>query len=68
VAIGLVIGLPVAALAAPFIGELLHGTKVSDARVYAAVAIVVLATSLIASWIPARRASSVDPLTALRGG
>jgi ABC-type lipoprotein release transport system permease subunit len=58
--------LPVAALAAPFIGELLHGTKVSDLRVYVAVAIVVLATSLIASWIPARRASSVDPLTALR--
>ncbi|MFL5613909.1 MAG: ADOP family duplicated permease [Gemmatimonadaceae bacterium] len=66
VAIGLAIGLPVAAMAAPFIGELLHGTNVSDPRVYSAVAIVVLVTSLIASWIPARRASSVDPLTALR--
>jgi predicted permease len=68
VVIGLAVGLPVAAAAAPFIGELLHGTPVSDPRVYVAVAIVVLATSLIASWIPARRASSVDPLTALRSG
>lgn len=68
VAIGLAIGLPVAVLAAPFMGELLHGTRISDVRVYAAVASVVLATSLIASWIPARRASSVDPLTALRSG
>jgi predicted permease len=68
VAIGLLIGLPTAAFAARFIGELLHGTSVLEPAVYGAVALVVLAASLVASWIPARRASRVDPMTALRNG
>jgi predicted permease len=66
VAIGLVIGLPIAAMASRYLSELLHGTRVSDPRVYAAVALVVLVASLVASWIPARRASRVDPMIALR--
>lgn len=67
VLVGLAIGLPIAALASRYIAELLHGTPVADPRVYAAVALVVLVASLVASWIPARRASRVDPMTALRG-
>ena len=67
VAVGLIIGLPVAALASRYLTELLHGTRVADPRVYAAVALVVLVASLVASWIPARRASHVDPMIALRG-
>ena len=66
VLVGLVIGLPIAALASRYIAELLHGTSVSDPRVYAAVALTVLVASLVASWIPARRASRVDPMIALR--
>jgi predicted permease len=66
VAAGVTIGLPVAALAAPFIRELLHGTSASDPSVYVAVAAVVLGASFVASWIPAMRASRVDPITALR--
>jgi putative ABC transport system permease protein len=68
VAIGLLIGLPIAALAAPRIGELLHGGRISDPLVYVTVAVVVLVASFVASWIPARRASRVDPITALRSG
>jgi putative ABC transport system permease protein len=67
VLIGLGLGLPAAAVASRYIGELLHGTSVTDPRIYAAVAAVVLAAALLASWIPARRASRVDPMTALRG-
>ena len=67
VAVGLVIGLPIAAIASRYIAELLHGTRVTDVRVYVAVALVVLAASLVASWFPARRASRVDPMIALRG-
>jgi len=66
VLIGLMIGLPIAAFAARFIGELLHGTSVSDPTVYLAVALVVLVASFFASWIPARRAAGVDPILALR--
>lgn len=66
VAVGLVVGLPVAALLAPFMQGLLHGTRVSDPRVYLGVVLVLLGASVVASWIPARRASRVDPMTALR--
>jgi ABC-type antimicrobial peptide transport system permease subunit len=66
VAIGLMIGLPTAAFAARFIGELLHGTSVLDPSVYVVVTLVVLGASFVASWIPARRAARVDPITALR--
>ena len=66
VLIGLAIGLPMAAFASRYMSELLHGTKVSDPLVYLAVAAVVVVASAVASWIPARRASRVDPLIALR--
>jgi ABC-type antimicrobial peptide transport system permease subunit len=66
VMVGLLIGLPVAALAAPVIGGLMHGGSIADPVVYLAVAAVVLFASLVASWIPARRASNVDPNIALR--
>jgi ABC-type lipoprotein release transport system permease subunit len=38
----------------------------TDAMTYAAVAGALLLVSLIASWIPARRAARIDPLAALR--
>jgi predicted permease len=66
VAVGLLIGLPLAAFAARFIRELLHGTNVADPSVFAAVVAIMVIASLVASWIPARRASRVDPIIALR--
>jgi putative ABC transport system permease protein len=63
---GLAIGLPIAVLAARLIGGLLYGTSPTDPVVYAAVGVVVLVVAVLASWIPARRASRVDPLVALR--
>ena len=66
VIVGLTIGLPIAGFASRYMSELLHGTSGSDPLVYLFVASVVVVASVVASWIPARRASRVDPLTALR--
>ena len=66
VIVGLAIGLPIAAFASRYMSELLHGTSVSDPRVYLVVAFVIVVASVVASWIPARRAARVDPITALR--
>jgi putative ABC transport system permease protein len=37
-----------------------------DLRIYLGVGVLLLAATLLASWIPARRASRVDPIVALR--
>jgi len=63
---GVAIGLPLAAVAARSLGGLLHGTDPADPAVMAGVGAVALAAALAAGSIPARRATQVDPLVALR--
>lgn len=65
--LGAVLGLAVATSTMPLITELLHGIPPRDPATYAVVALVVIAVSLFASWIPAHRASRVNPVEALRG-
>lgn len=63
---GLLAGLLASALLAPSMRSLLYGVTSSDLRTYFSVAAVLLASALLAVWIPARRAGHVDPASALR--
>jgi ABC-type antimicrobial peptide transport system permease subunit len=65
-ALGIVIGSVAAVFAARSLRTLVFGVETTDAGTYAAVAAVLAVVSLAASYIPARRAARVDPLTALR--
>ena len=63
---GVAIGLPAAVVLARSLESLLFGVPPSDPATLVAVAGVLLATASIACYLPARRASHIDPLGALR--
>ncbi len=65
-ALGIATGLLFAALAATFLRKLLFYVSPWDPATMAAIAALLATTSLIASFIPARRAARVDPVEALR--
>lgn len=65
-AAGLAIGAVCAALATRLIESFLFGVKASDPATYLGTALVFIAVTAIASYLPARRATNVDPLTVLR--
>jgi putative ABC transport system permease protein len=65
-AIGLAAGLALSLGAAQLIAGLLFGVSPADPLVLIAVAIGLGAVALLASYIPARRATQVDPMVALR--
>jgi putative ABC transport system permease protein len=66
VGIGIAIGLVGAALVTRLLGTFLYGVGPTDPVTYAAVALVIALTAFIASLIPARWATRVDPVDALR--
>jgi len=63
---GVVLGLAGAALLTRAMSTLLFGVGAHDAATFGAVAAFLLLTALLASYIPARRATRVDPLLVLR--
>ena len=63
---GLAIGIPAAALASRLISTQLFGLKPGDPTTLFAACILMLGVSATASFLPARRAASVDPIRALR--
>jgi putative ABC transport system permease protein len=64
--IGLVVGVAAAALLARAMASLLYGISPGDPLVYLSMVAVLLATALVAAYLPARRAARVDPMIALR--
>jgi predicted permease len=64
--LGVVLGAAIAIAATRLLESLLFGVKPLDPPTFVAVAGVMLAVALMASYLPAARASSVDPIRALR--
>jgi putative ABC transport system permease protein len=63
---GVVIGVAASFGLTRLMSSLLFGVKASDPLVFATVAVLLSAIALLATYIPARRATRIDPLTALR--
>ena len=66
VAAGLALGILMALAAGRALSSLLFQVSARDPLTIAAVAAVLLAVSVAAAWVPARRATRVDPMSALR--
>jgi predicted permease len=64
--VGLAVGLVAAFALSRLMASLLYGVEPLDVPTYAVVALALTAVATLATWLPARRASSVDPLQALR--
>jgi ABC-type antimicrobial peptide transport system permease subunit len=66
VGVGLLVGLATAAGSTRLLASMLVGVTPGDVPTYAAVSIVLLGAALLASYLPARRATRVAPATVLR--
>lgn len=65
-AIGVAAGLVGAFLVSRLIEHLLFQVSPTDPLTFAGVAALLMAVAIVASWIPARRATRIDPIAALR--
>ena len=68
VAIGLVVGLVVVVFGARALDSLLYGVRSLDAVTLLATSLLMLLVGMAACWIPAYRASAVDPARTLAEG
>ena len=65
-AVGLAIGIPAALAGGRLMANQLYGVKSHDPAILAVAALVLTASALVAGLVPAQRASSIDPIRALR--
>ena len=63
---GTLVGLVVSLVAARLLSNLLYGVTPTDPFAFGCGSALVILVALVASWIPARRAASIDPMQALR--
>jgi predicted permease len=66
VAIGLIVGVVAAGAASQLLSTLLFGVSSFDPIVYLGVSLFLASVAALAAWMPARRATKVDPMVALR--
>src|SRR5262249_44902237 len=65
-AVGVALGLPLAALLGFALSSLLYDVKPLDPVVFVSAPVFLAIAALAATWLPARRATRITPLTALR--
>ena len=65
-AVGVALGLPLTLLATKYLKDQLFGLSALDPLTFAVALLTVSAMTLIAAWLPARRATRIDPMVALR--
>ena len=65
-AVGLLLGFVAAFALSRLIRSLLFGVSATDPLIYLAVSLLLGCAAVVACWIPARRASRVDPMITLR--
>jgi len=63
---GIALGLAGALILTRFLASLLYGVRPADTATFLAVSLLLLAVALLACYVPARRAATVDPMIALR--
>jgi ABC-type antimicrobial peptide transport system permease subunit len=63
---GLAAGGVLAAWLVPIAGTHVYAIGVYDLRIWLTATLVIVSTTVICAWLPARRASRIDPLAALR--
>jgi len=66
VAVGVAVGIAAAFATTRVMSSLLYGVGTNDPATFTAICVVIASVALVASWLPARRASRVDPLVAIR--
>jgi ABC-type antimicrobial peptide transport system permease subunit len=66
VTVGIAIGVPVAYILSRFVSSQLYGVKATDFATGLAALALLVSVAALSGFIPARRASSIDPLKALR--
>jgi len=66
VAVGLTIGSGLAWFSVTFARSYIYGVQAHDGLTFTVVVFVLAAASLVAAWLPARRAASIEPMQALR--
>jgi ABC-type antimicrobial peptide transport system permease subunit len=66
VGIGVAIGLPCAIAAGRLVGNRLFGLTAADPATIATAIMIILGATVLAGFVPARRASRIDPMNALR--
>jgi len=64
--VGCAIGLAGALAATRLVASLLYGVTRNDPVTFAGVSLLLVLVAILASWLPARRATKVNPLEALR--
>jgi ABC-type antimicrobial peptide transport system permease subunit len=66
VLVGIVVGVAAALASTRFLSALLYDVRAVDPAVFVAMSLMMLGVGMLASYMPARRASSVNPIESLR--